>query len=238
MLHLLRPKYNVILASYPKSGNTWLRFILSHLYSVEDVEINFQSIEKLIPGIMKPWKLLFQKKLLDPPVFKSHSPYADSNARYRNIYIVRDPRDVYLSYYHFLDGDKDLSYFPWFMENYEFPFGRWSEHVSSWLEHKDEDHVVLVKYENFLENPNAELGRITAKLSLPSTEEERTNAINNSTFKKMKDNARKTYSSGNAPFVRKGVSGEWREAYTSEAQETFCKYEDVSLLKEFEYPPF
>jgi len=48
-------------------------------------------------------------------------------------------------YHHFLDGAMDLSHFPWFMTNYEFPFGRWSEHVRSWLDHKEEDNVVIVK---------------------------------------------------------------------------------------------
>ena len=238
MVSWLKSPNRVVLASYPKSGNTWLRFILSNLYLKTDIEVNFQNIEHLAPGVMKPWKYWFQKKHLNPPVFKTHSRYDESNAYSKNIYIVRDPRDVYISYYHYLDGDKDLSYFPWFMVNYAFPYGRWSEHVRSWLDHKDDEKVVIVKYESLLENPQRELDKIMKKLSLPSTKEERAEAIEKSTFNKMKDNALRTYRDGNAPFVRKGLSGEWKESYSDEAKETFCKYEDVTLLKEFGYPPF
>ena len=96
MFPWFRSQDHIILASYPKSGNTWLRFILSHLYSVGNVEVSFETIEQLIPGVVKPWKRLFIKQMLDPPVFKSHSHYVESNSHCRNIYIVRDPRDVYL----------------------------------------------------------------------------------------------------------------------------------------------
>ena len=74
--------------------------------------------------------------------------------------------------------------------------GRWSEHVRSWLDHKDDEKVVIVKYESLFGKPQRELDKIMKKLSLPSTKEERAEAIEKSTFNKMKDNALRTYRPG------------------------------------------
>lgn len=235
MFKNLNQNKSLVLASYPKSGNTWLRFIFSHLFTKSDTEINFNTIEKLAPGIMQPWKLWFHKRMLNPPVFKSHSNYHSGNRSYKNIYIIRDPRDVYISYYYFLGGAKDLEHFPWFISNYEFPYGRWSEHVRSWLKHKDESHVAIIQYENLLENTIKELNKVFLKLSLPSSEKQREHAIKNSTFNTLKRNEKK---SGNDYFFRKGKSQEWMYSYSNKAKEVFCMNEDVKLIEEIGYPPF
>jgi len=235
MFKKLNPQKSVVLASYPKSGNTWLRFIFSYLFSENDTEVSFKTIENLAPGIMKPWKFWFHKSQLNPSVFKSHSHFCKSNRFFKNIYIIRDPRDVYISYYYFLGGAKDLEHFPWFISNYEFPYGRWSEHVRSWLQHKNDSHIAIVQYENLLKDTIQELDKVFMKLSLPSTAKEREYAINNSTFKTLKNNAEK---SGNDYFFRKGKSQEWKYSYSRKAKEVFCMNEDVELIEELGYPSF
>jgi len=225
----------VVLASYPKSGNTWLRFIFSYLFNESDTEVSFKTIEKLAPGIIKPWRLWFHKAKLNPAIFKSHSQFHKSNQLHKNIYIIRDPRDVYISYYYYLGGAKDLEDFPWFISNYEFPFGRWSEHVRSWIQHKNDPKIAITKYEDLLENTSEELARIFIKLSLPSTEKERAEAIQKSTFKTLKRNAEIT---GNGQFFRKGLSQEWKYSYTQKAKEAFCMHEDVILIDELGYQSF
>ena len=106
------------------------------------------------------------------------------------------------------------------------------------MEHEGDENVSFVKYEDLLEDPHIEVERLLRELSLPSTDESRRRAIEQSTFKKMKDNAQKTYKGGNAPFVRKGIAGEWRNSYSDEAKEMFCKFEDLSLLDRLGYVPF
>jgi len=88
---------DVFLVSYPKSGNTWTRFLISNLVYPEQ-PANFGNINELIPdpeGLSKR----HLARLPRPRVIKSHQYF---HPRYERIlYVVRDPRDVAISEYHF-----------------------------------------------------------------------------------------------------------------------------------------
>ena len=122
------------IASYPKSGNTWLRSLISSYYFTQDGSFNqnklkfidqfptqkyldFFSYEKKIPGeTAKHWikaqrKINSQKKIR---FFKTHSFLGSfNNYEFTNkdntlgaIYIVRDPRNVITS----LKNHYDMNY--------------------------------------------------------------------------------------------------------------------------------
>jgi hypothetical protein len=127
---------DIFLVSYPKSGNTWTRFLLGNLMNPDEA-ITFANVERKVPDIYsKSRKAL--KKLPRPRVIKSHECF---DPRYRRvIYIVRDPRDVALSAYHYDRKEKNIpDGFPVdtyvttrFMKTDEY-FGAWGEHAGSWL---------------------------------------------------------------------------------------------------------
>src|SRR5207253_5494584 len=87
---------DVFLVSYPRSGNTWTRFLIGNLLSINE-PVNFANIESKIPEIYNnPNRKL--RRLPRPRIIKSHEVF---DPRYKKvIYIVRDPRDVAVSYYH------------------------------------------------------------------------------------------------------------------------------------------
>jgi hypothetical protein len=110
------------LASYPKSGNTWVRSIISSLLYSEDGNFNFTLIEKIdqfpekkyfkdlikdfndFQEIFRNWIIAQDKINLDGKIkiFKTHQgKYTISNNNFTNsdntlatIYIVRDPRSL------------------------------------------------------------------------------------------------------------------------------------------------
>src|SRR5271166_567305 len=88
---------DIFLVSYPKSVNTWTRFLVANLLYPEK-HPDFSNINELIPDP----EALSQRHLLSMPrprALKSHQYF---DPRYQKIvYVVRDPRDVALSQYHF-----------------------------------------------------------------------------------------------------------------------------------------
>lgn len=127
---------DIFLVSYPKSGNTWTRFLLGNLMN-PDCRITFSNVEVKVPDIYGASKNTL-KKTPRPRLLKSHECF---DPRYRRvIYIVRDPRDVALSAYHYDRKVKNIGDdFPLdtyvsarFMKTDEY-FGTWGEHAGSWL---------------------------------------------------------------------------------------------------------
>jgi Sulfotransferase domain len=88
---------DTFLVSYPRSGNTWTRFLIANLLH-PNKSVSFANIEHLIPDC-EAMSSRYLKRLSSPRVIKSHE-YFDH--RYKKVvYIVRDPRDVVLSYHSF-----------------------------------------------------------------------------------------------------------------------------------------
>ncbi len=127
---------DIFLVSFPKSGNTWTRFLIGNLMN-PDKSVGFANIERIVPDIsVCPQGDL--RQLRRPRVIKSHECF---DPRYRRvIYIVRDPRDVAVSLYHYakkvknIDDSVPLEVFVkrMFVPGRSYN-GTWGEHVGSWL---------------------------------------------------------------------------------------------------------
>src|SRR5881227_2930975 len=77
---------DVFLVSYPRSGNTWIRFLIGNLIYPND-PVTFANLEQRIPSIYTYPNHVLRRL---PRVLKSHEVF---DPRYpRVIYIVRDPR--------------------------------------------------------------------------------------------------------------------------------------------------
>lgn len=209
---------DVFAVSFPCSGNTWLRFMLAEIVH-RPPALNFTTLSRYAPDVyvsVNETMLAAQR----PRFVKSHERY---NPRYRNpICIVRDPRDVAVSFFHQLkkiDGAAEFgTYFDAFMRGKIWEhhgIGTWRENVESWLEHPDE--VVIVRYEDLLENTGAALRTIVARLA-PGTDdkliEKAVAKFRFENMRRMENDARGVPyldKSREIPFVRKGRAGQWRD---------------------------
>ncbi len=215
---------DAFLVSYPKSGNTWARFLLANLiYSGE--KVTFKNLESKIPDVYK----VTQNELRcvsRPRILKSHEYF---DPRYQKVvYIVRDPRDVVISYYHYHrkkriipDGYPLDRYVTRFVAGEVDAYGSWRENVASWLGTRyGTASFLLVRYEDMLEDTARELARMALFLGIKCSEQEALKAVSLSFADRMKNlerdesdvwvNTRKTRK--DIPFVRNASSGQWRSA--------------------------
>ena len=192
------------LASYPKSGNTWVRLFIDSLLNPVSNSIDINNIKiKQFPlrshfdgldididnvGEFVSNCIVAQDKInLDKTVkiFKTHNafwksgPHAFTNEKNTKgvIHIVRDPRNVITSVMnHFSTEDYDEAFK--IMTNSKQSIGSkiknndtdlptvissWSNHYNSWKKMKK--NYLQIKYENLVNNPEYEFGKIAKYLN-------------------------------------------------------------------------
>lgn len=187
--HDLQPD-DVFLVSYPRSGNTWMRFLLAN--ALYDEPTTFVTIERRIPDIYLNSRREL-RRLPTPRVLKSHSWFRPDYRRV--VYIVRDPRDVLVSYYHYarktwhIADDMPIAGFAQnFVRGNWDVFGSWREHVGGWLGARrgDEDFLV-VRYEDLIASPEKHLRRILTALDRPVSEERLARSVDLSSAGRMRE---------------------------------------------------
>ena len=214
---------DTFLVSYPKSGNTWTRFLVANLvYPTKNPD--FSNINELIPDPEALTKRHL-KVLPRPRILKSHQYF---DPRYeRVIYIVRDPRDVVLSEYHFqikrsvIGEDFPLAEFVTrFLTNQlGQPYGNWYENVGSWcFTRRNHPGFLLVRYEELQSQPVPEMAKIAKFLGVLADPTSLSFAIEQSSADRMRELERRQahlWSSTketrlDKPFVREAKAGGWR----------------------------
>lgn len=194
------------LASYPRSGNTWLRVLLAHaifgrVRTSEDVVKRVPSIHDSING-----KHLMQRKAI---VMKTHWPYKETlpfkGEAAGAVYIVRHPADVMASalrYRFMVKGNRVEATAPdelertareWvkiYLANHGAPrwihqgFGRWDRNANSWIDCQTMP-VHLVRYEDLRDRTLECLTEICLFLGAPVGKARLASAVKNSSLDRM-----------------------------------------------------
>ena len=192
------------IASYPKSGNTWIRSIVSSLVYSNDGIFNFGLLKNIqqfpnkiyfksltekfqdIDELKKFWITAQERINLDNKIkfFKTHHlnckignhPFTNRDNTLGTIYIVRDPRNLVNSFSNHYTVDKNVAkeniVSPRFVtgtvykhnkQNNVFTIlGSWKDHYNSWT--KNNNNLLLLKYEDLLLDPYKEINKIVIYL--------------------------------------------------------------------------
>jgi len=257
------------LASYPKSGNTLVRSMLTSLIYSEDGNFNFNLLKKIgqypqkkhfkgltdkfdnLFELSKFWTISQDKLNLDKKIkfLKTHHlrcgignyTFTNSKNTIGTIYIVRDPRDVIMSFaQHHSLSIEEAKYTMFRSDSYNFPvireknpglpiptlLGSWSDHYNSWT--KNNKNLLFIKYENLIKNKKSELSRIIKfvnnYIKIPISETKINNCINSTTFESMKQNEKKGLFTENTidkngkkiKFFNYGKEGNWKSILSKE----------------------
>ena len=190
----------VWLASFPKSGNTWARFLLYQYLHGEAT--SSAQISREIPDVHAPGE--FQRAAATPGrtllIGKTHFMYQPSVQGERFIYLVRHPRDVIQSVMNFvrlLSGTNpyrsltDEQYVRMFIQagrnplNLQAEYGTIEQHWHSWLDQQRLPGLV-VRYEDLKSDSLRELRRMVEWLGEPFDEARARRAVELSSFDRMR----------------------------------------------------
>jgi hypothetical protein len=230
---------DLLIASYPKSGNTWARFVIAQ--ALVGREIDFDSVRRFSPYI--------GRQRTAPNVFpeggrliKTHEVYRRYSARCPAVYLIRDGRDVCLSYYFMM---KRLSLYhgdlgPFvddFLRGRIGSYGSWQEHVASWEKARSArpGEVVFVRYEDMLGDATEALYLAFRSVGRSLSREALAAAVQANSFTSMRSKeatsdflARRNVDT-NIPVVRDGRAGQWRAAFDSDMKIKFDEAAGAAL---------
>jgi Sulfotransferase domain len=227
---------DVYLVSYPRSGNTWTRFLLANLLNPND-PATFTNIESRVAEIyFNPDHAL--RKLPRPRLLKSHEAFHPNYPRV--ICIVRDPRDVAVSFYHHNVKARNIAdtypmddFIPRFMRAEFDPWwGSWADNVMSWIKMREgRDTFLLLRYEDMKEDSPRELVKIARFLqkagfkNIDASPEKVAQAVQLSSPERMRElekqeagkYAQLKQTRQDKPFVRSAQAGGWKSVLSAES---------------------
>ncbi|NXX99554.1 ST2B1 Sulfotransferase, partial [Centropus bengalensis] len=218
---------DVVIATYPKSGTTWMQEILTLLFSRGDVQP-----AKTIPNWERaPWleQIYFRAALQDTAarrLITTHLPArvlapALQQSKAKVIYVARNPKDVAVSFFHFHRLAKFLpdpgsfdAFLTQFLEG-TVHYGSWFDHVTGWLGQRHLLDIFYVTYEELHQDLRGAARRLSAFLGCPLGPETLEALEQHCSFATMRDNAMVNYSlipseimdHSQGCFMRKGEEG-------------------------------
>ena len=235
----------VWLASYPKSGNTWIRAVLSlalfknsdinnlSVYSLNHyIKNNYPNDDRKLPGDVKKYWDIGQQTISENAgsnsvILKTHNICANiggvnfPNKKFTSkiVYVIRDPRDVSISYSHHFGVDLNTALDRIVLEtNFTFDnknkvgevISCWQNHVNSWV--NSDIPKIIIKYEDLLLNPKLVILRLFNFLKIEpiiSIDE----IISKTSFKNLQDIEKQTgfaeKSQKASLFFRNGTKNQW-----------------------------
>ena len=222
---------DVFFVGFPKSGHTWVQYLTASLLGADVRHCPDALVQDLVPDIHDR---RFYRRYATPMVFKSHAlPRPDYR---RVIYLLRDGRDVMVSYYHHACarfGPQDWNHFvghpPWLD-------AKWHEHVEAWLANPYQAELLIVRYEDLKRDAATELRRICTFLGREETPARIQEAVAAAAFEVM--NAREKKLGWEDPtwpkeksFVRRGAVGSFRDEMPAETLALFLADAGPTLKK-------
>ncbi|XP_068611867.1 amine sulfotransferase-like [Brachionichthys hirsutus] len=219
---------DVFLVTYPKSGTIWTQQIIISIYEFDGGLSKYPTNMGKMPWLeyidnrenyhLRPSPRLFACHLTPefmPPGLEDKKP--------KIIYVIRNPKDIIVSYYHFcqiynfLDTPESLEdFFEDFMKG-KVGSASWFDHVKKWKSKSDQYDILYLTYEDMIVDLKTAVIKICTFLGKNLSEADVEKVVEKSTFKNMKEDPKANYkflTSVKGDFIRKGQIGDWKNYLT------------------------
>ncbi len=230
-------EHDVVVCTYAKSGTNWMLQIVTQVAHLGGGE--FEHIHDLVPWPDPPMPGLVDLK--EPTwdsaptklrAVKTHweAPFVPYNPDARYIIVVRDPKDVLVSSYHFADSifsgvREHVSPETWthLFARGRSPFGSWAAHTASFWPWRERTNALFVRFEEMKADLEGTVRRVAEFMDVPLTEVQLGEVVRKSSFNYMKAIDHKFAPPSAAPgreqavMLRSGETGQ-AKAFLSAAQ--------------------
>ena len=217
----------VWLASYPRSGNTFLRVILKSVFGLNSCSIYDDTRDIAADGdtadvvgheaLPEDFSLDEARSGDELFLIKTHEP--PPNTEDKAIYLVRDGRETSVSYTRYLQnyGDSDTQLIDVIYGN--VPYGTWGQHIEAW-QPTTRPNTLLIKFEELVDAPDKFIKPISEFLEISSEGQDIPS------FEELKK--------VNPAFFRSGKKRSWEGQFTAQEYASFM-LKNRSQLMEYGY---
>ncbi len=228
---------DVFLIGHPKSGNTWLAYMLAILLLKDrSNRITLSNVGNHVPFVHgRDLQIAEWFHLPDPRVFRNEEP-TFSELYPKIIYLIRDPRAVLVSFFHMYQvvlNDRRIT-FQSFLDQYLAADGifrkwnrglvRWDRQVLSWTQRaKSDPRVLIVKFEDMVGDRRCVLERLAQFVGISYSGEVLDCAVERGSFQAMRkdeeEHGAEAYPgeiSERGRFVRRGEIAGWKDELSAD----------------------
>ncbi|KAM9316651.1 amine sulfotransferase-like [Gastrophryne carolinensis] len=232
---------DVFIVTYLKSGTIWAQQILSLILNEA-----YRNGREHIPVMARaPW---IEYNISDTDfgshpsarLFTSHLPYyimpkGLKEKKGKIIYVYRNPKDVLVSYYHFIKIFVKLQYkidwetfFDLFMSG-RLLGGSWFNHIKGWYTQKEHYNILFISYEEMIRDLRSAVLKMCKFVDVELDAQTIDVVVEKSTFNNMKCDPLANYeflpkdlaNFDETKFLRKGTVGDWKNFMTVAQNEEF-----------------
>ncbi|KAE8655876.1 putative sulfotransferase [Hibiscus syriacus] len=257
---------DIIVATSPKCGTTWLRALVFSIFNRSSFDFsdhplsksNPQELVRFLEGcIHVEGSTSFIDGFPSPRLLSTHLPYSlfpqrmtDDTSGCRFVYICRDPKDVFISKWHFANKLRPKDLPPITLDEAFDSFCKGVSHYGPFWDHvlgywkaslESPKKVLFLKYEDVKKQPWDRVRKVAEFLGVPFSLEEENNKIVEEIVKlcsfenmsKQEVNKNETRNSerpiSNADFFRKGEVGDWVNHLPPQMVETLDQITEKKL---------
>ncbi|XP_031416281.1 amine sulfotransferase [Clupea harengus] len=232
---------DVFLVTYPKSGTVWTQQIVALICESDfrDSALYPNNLERM------PWLEYLEGRpdyslRPSPRLFASHltpalMPPGLRDKKAKIIYVMRNPKDNVVSYYHFCNAWKYLetpNSFDEFLQQYlvgQVGAASWFDHVRVWYSQRKQYDILFLTYEDMIMDLRSAVQQISHFLGRDLDEADINRVVEKATFKNMKTDPKANYeflpeellNRDKSLFLRKGTIGDWKNTFTVKQTEMF-----------------